>query len=95
LRLVVTASVGVAMGERATAEELLRHADIAMYRAKWEGKNGYVVFEPGMEDAVQSILRDADDNEGLIVCKPTFEVTDTAVMGTRAPVVRRLPRITA
>ncbi len=53
-RLTVTASVGVAMGDRATAEELLRDADIAMYRAKWEGKNGYVVFESGMQDAVQS-----------------------------------------
>jgi diguanylate cyclase (GGDEF)-like protein len=94
VRLAVTASVGVAIGERATAEELLRDADIAMYRAKWEGKNGYVVFEPGMEDAVQSsILREAYDNEELLVCQPTFEVTDTPVMGTRAPVVRRLPRI--
>ncbi len=53
-RLVVTASVGVAMGDRATAEELLRDADIAMYRAKWDGKNGYVVFESGMQDVVQS-----------------------------------------
>jgi predicted signal transduction protein with EAL and GGDEF domain len=25
-----------------------------MYRAKWDGKNRYVVFESGMQDAVQS-----------------------------------------
>ena len=37
-----------------SAEELLRDADIALYRAKWDGKNRYVVFESGMQDAVQS-----------------------------------------
>ena len=36
------------------AEELLRDADIAMYRAKWGGKSRYVVFESGMQDEVQS-----------------------------------------
>ena len=53
-RLTVTASVGIAAGDRVSAEELLRDADIAMYRAKWDGKNRYVVFESGMQDAVQS-----------------------------------------
>src|ERR1700720_3319824 len=33
-RLTVTASVGIAAGQRAGAEELLRDADIAMYNAK-------------------------------------------------------------
>jgi diguanylate cyclase (GGDEF)-like protein len=40
----VTASIGVASSAYASAEELLREADIAMYRAKWDGKNRYVVF---------------------------------------------------
>ncbi len=44
-RLTVTASVGVAAGHRDSAEELLRDADIAMYSAKWDGKNRYAVFE--------------------------------------------------
>ncbi len=52
--LAVTASIGIAMGDRDSAEELLRDADIAMYRAKWDGKNRYVVFESAMQDAVQS-----------------------------------------
>ena len=51
--MFVKASVGIATGHRASADELLRDADIAMYRAKWGGKNRYVIFESGMEDAVQ------------------------------------------
>ncbi|HZL04327.1 MAG TPA: GGDEF domain-containing protein, partial [Coriobacteriia bacterium] len=43
--LIVTASVGIAAGDRALAGDLLRDADIAMYRAKLDGKNRYVVFE--------------------------------------------------
>ena len=53
-RVSVTASIGIAMGDRASAEELLRDADIAMYRAKWDGKNRYAVFETDMQDAVQN-----------------------------------------
>ncbi len=44
VRMNVTASIGVASSAYASAEELLREADIAMYRAKGHGKNRYVVF---------------------------------------------------
>jgi diguanylate cyclase (GGDEF)-like protein len=50
--LTVTASIGIAMGARTTAEDFLRDADIAMHRAKWEGKSRHVVFESGMQDVV-------------------------------------------
>lgn len=90
-RLTVTASLGIAMGARATAEELLRDADIAMYRAKWEGKNGYVVFESGMEDAVQTRmelemdLRDAYENEEFfLVYQPTFDLREMVPTGMEA-----------
>jgi diguanylate cyclase (GGDEF)-like protein len=97
-RLVVTASVGVAMGDRATAEELLRDADIAMYRAKWDGKNGYVVFESGMQDAVQSRmelemdLRDAfEKDEFFIVYQPTFNLREMIPTGMEALIRWRHP----
>ena len=35
--LTLTASLGIATGERASADELLRDADIAMHRARWRG----------------------------------------------------------
>jgi diguanylate cyclase (GGDEF)-like protein len=90
-RVTVTASIGIAIGERASAEELLRDADIAMYRAKWDGKNRYVAFESGMQDTVQSNmelemdLRDALENdEFFLVYQPTFDLRDMRPIGMEA-----------
>ena len=44
----VTASIGVATGTRESADDLLRDADLALYRAKDLGKGRYVLFEPTM-----------------------------------------------
>ncbi len=90
-RLIVTASIGIAAGDRSSAEELLRDADIAMYRAKWDGKNRHVVFESGMQDAVQTRmelemdLRDALQNdEFFLVYQPTFDLRDMRPTGMEA-----------
>jgi diguanylate cyclase (GGDEF)-like protein/PAS domain S-box-containing protein len=50
----VTASVGVAVAADrfATAESLIRDADVAMYRAKETGKNRYEVFDAAMRERV-------------------------------------------
>jgi diguanylate cyclase (GGDEF)-like protein len=98
-RLAVTASVGIAMGARETAEELLRDADIAMYRAKWDGKNRYVVFESTMQDAVQSRmelemdLREALEGEQFfLVYQPTFDLKDMSPTGVEALLRWNSPR---
>ena len=90
-RVTVTTSIGIATGERASADALLRDADIAMDRAKWDGKSRYVVFEPGMQHAVQSRmelemhLRDALSNaEFLLVYQPTFDLRDMRPTGVEA-----------
>jgi diguanylate cyclase (GGDEF)-like protein len=97
-RLLVTASVGIAAGDRSSAEELLRDADIAMYRAKWSGKNRYVVFEAGMQDAVQSRmelemdLRDAlEKEEFFLVYQPTFDLRTMSPTGMEALIRWRHP----
>ncbi len=90
-RLTVTASVGIAAGDRGSAEELLRDADIAMYRAKWDGKNRHVLFESGMQDDVQSRmelemdLRTALGNEEFYLeYQPTFDLKDMSPTGVEA-----------
>ncbi len=90
-RLTVTASVGISLGDRPSAEEMLHDADIAMHRAKWDGKDRYVVFESGMRAAVQvqmeleMDLRDALKNEEyFLVYQPTFDLRGMKPTGMEA-----------
>ena len=90
-RVSVAASIGIAMGDRTSAEELLREADIAMYRAKWDGKNRYVVFETSMQDTVQKRmelemdLREALENEEFFLAyQPTIDLSDMSPTGVEA-----------
>jgi diguanylate cyclase (GGDEF)-like protein len=89
--LTVTASIGVAVGERASVDDFLRDADIAMHRAKWEGKNRHVVFESGMQDMVQSRmelemeLRGAlERDEFFLFYQPTFQLRGMVPTGVEA-----------
>ena len=98
-RLTVTASVGIAAGERASAEDLLRDADIAMYRAKWDGKNRYTVFDTDMQDKMQNRmelemdLREALPNEEFhLVYQPTFGLDDMRPNAVEALIRWQHPR---
>ena len=89
--ITVTASIGVATGERASVDEFLRDADIAMHRAKWDGKNRHVVFESGMQDMVQSRmelemdLRGAlEHDEFFLLYQPTFDLHGMVPTGVEA-----------
>jgi diguanylate cyclase (GGDEF)-like protein len=94
-RVMVTASVGIAIaseiGEQTSAEDLLRNADIAMYRAKWDGKNRYSVFEIGMQETVQNRmelemdLREAlGKDEFFLAYQPTIDLGDMSPTGVEA-----------
>ena len=89
--VAVSASIGVAVGEAMAAADLLRDADIAMYRAKWEGRNGFAVFESAMKDTVQKRmelemeLREALENrEFLLAYQPTLDLSNMRPTGVEA-----------
>jgi len=89
--VTVTASIGIATGDRTSAGDLLRDADIAMYRAKWGGRNRFVVFECGMADAVQSRVELEMDlrvalerGEFFLAFQPTVDLSDMRPTGLEA-----------
>jgi diguanylate cyclase (GGDEF)-like protein len=89
--VTVNASIGIALGGRTSAEELLREADIAMYRAKWDGKNCYAVFEVAMQDIIEkraeleTDLRHAiERNEFFLAYQPTIALSDMSTTGVEA-----------
>jgi diguanylate cyclase (GGDEF)-like protein/PAS domain S-box-containing protein len=51
-----TASIGVALfsNHNQSQEELMKHADIAMYQAKKSGRNALRFFDPQMQDAINA-----------------------------------------
>ena len=85
----VTASVGIALGT--VADDLLRAADVAMYRAKAAGKAQYVMYAPRMaEDMVGRLQLVADlrravcADEFVIHYQPVVDLELNAVVGVEA-----------
>jgi diguanylate cyclase (GGDEF)-like protein len=97
-RVTITASIGIAVGDRNSATDLLRDADIAMYRAKLNGKNRYLIFESGMEDAIHSRLelemdlREAvSSDQFFVVYQPMFDLDGLAPIRMEALLRWRRP----
>ena len=97
--LFVRTSVGIAMGNSRTesAEDLIRHADAAMYRAKDEG-SGYAVFDPALyERAVRRLRLEGDlrraveRDEFVLHYQPIHELGGRRVWGVEALVRWRHP----
>ena len=86
----VGASVGIAAGSE-DAETLLRDADLAMYRAKAEGKGRYRAYAPHMHaDIVErmelevDLKRAIEANELELHYQPIFHLKSGAIAGLEA-----------
>jgi diguanylate cyclase (GGDEF)-like protein len=84
-------SIGIAVGQRDSADELLRDADLAVYHAKNAGKDRYVIFDESMHTAsadriaLETDLRDALSNDELyLLYQPTFDLQSQVVTGVEA-----------
>ena len=67
-RVYVSASIGITAypNDATTVEDLLKHADQAMYAAKSNGRNRYNYFTKAMQDAAQIRVRLASDLRGAL-----------------------------
>jgi diguanylate cyclase (GGDEF)-like protein len=89
----VTCSIGIALGEAGATDpdELLRDADLAMYRAKSEGKARAELFSAGLrQDAIERLdietgLRGAlDARELRLVYQPEVELQSGCLVAVEA-----------
>lgn len=96
-----TASVGVAMGDLhyRTADDLLRDADLALYRAKAQGRKRYALFDEAMardkvdELSLEGELRTALEHDQFEpYFQPIVRLTDDTVVGYEALLRWRHPQ---
>ena len=89
--VVVTATVGIAVGSREHPGDLLRDADLALAQAKAGGRNCYEVFAPEMETSVQRRFElELDLRQALaegqfeLVYQPIYDLDELTLVGLEA-----------
>ncbi len=93
----VGASVGIAIGRRG-ADDLLRKADVAMYRAKAEGRGRYALYESSMQaEVIERLELEADLRHALqrgefeLFYQPIVHLMSGALHGVEALIRWRHP----
>ena len=91
--IFVSTSIGVTVYPRDAEEvdELLKNADIAMYRAKRDGRDTYLFYAPEMAAQthehlyLEGELRHALERSEFVLCyQPTMEVSSGRIVGVEA-----------
>jgi EAL domain-containing protein (putative c-di-GMP-specific phosphodiesterase class I) len=93
----ISASIGIATHD-GEADDVMRNADLAMYRAKGRGKGRYELFEPEMHAAVverlelEVDLRQATElGQFVLHYQPVVELDGNRIVGVEALVRWRHP----
>jgi diguanylate cyclase (GGDEF)-like protein/PAS domain S-box-containing protein len=90
---VITASIGISTSphDGTDLKTLLRNSDVAMYRAKASGKNGFQYFSPDMDAhgrerlSIESALgRALERSEFMLQFQPKMQVSSRNVAGMEA-----------
>jgi diguanylate cyclase (GGDEF)-like protein len=96
------ASMGVSIGDRETTSlsDLMKQADLALYRSKNEGRNTYRFFEGDMDAAIKRRmslahdLRKAIDRDELFLeYQPQVSLDDRRIVGVEALLRWRHPQL--
>ena len=91
--LHISLSIGIAIcpDHGRELEQLLKHADIAMYRAKDAGRKSYVVYDKGMNEVfterimIEKHLQNAfDENEFELYYQPQLDISTNTITGFEA-----------
>ena len=99
--LVVGVSIGIALaaGPETAAEDLLAHADVAMYEAKGHGRGRHAVFDPSMRIRAigrletEAELRTAIEQEQFVLhYQPIIDLATDRIAGFEALVRWRHPK---
>ena len=74
-KLVIETSIGIAIAPQdgADADILIKNADLALYKAKQEGRNRYSFFEPSLETQAHK-SRELEDDLRQAIVRQEFEL---------------------
>jgi diguanylate cyclase (GGDEF)-like protein len=85
---LVRASIGIAMfpSDGNAIDELLHHADLAMYRAKEQGRGSAEFYNPkmGLRSADSGLFRALSRREFSLYYQPQYRVSDGGLAGVEA-----------